>query len=279
MIRRLLFWLSFALMALPAPAIAQSFAMPPLRLAFEDNFTDTLDLRVGESGVWSTTFGYRGVANRTLTSNRELQLYVEPGFRGTSRRSLGFAPFAIADGVLRISADRVPRQTARRMWGYRYSSGMINTRESFAQTYGYFEMRARLPEGRGLWPAFWLLPASGGWPPEIDVLEQLGRDPTTIYVALKTGAGPNTDVQPIEVKTATTAFHTYGVLWLRENVTWYIDNVPVRTLPTPDDMHVPMYMIVNLAVGGPWARAPNAETPFPATLEVDYVRAYALAGE
>lgn len=277
MIRRLIIGMLVAAFGV-APARAQTAPLPALRLTFEENF-DALRLRVGSTGVWSTTYGYGGIANRTLTSNRELQLYVEPGFRGTSARSLGFEPFAVTGGVLAISAVRVPRQTARRMWGYRYASGLLNTRESFAQTYGYFEIRARLPAGRGLWPAFWLLPADGSWPPEIDVFEQLGRDPSTIYVALKTGVGENLDVLPIDVKTATTAFHSYGVLWDRDSVVWYIDNVEVRRLPTPGDMHVPMYMLVNLAIGGAWARAPDDTTPFPATLEVDYVRAYALAGE
>ncbi len=278
MIRRLLFaWLVITSLG-ALPALAQMSQLPALRLTFEDNF-DALRLRVGEAGVWSTTFGYGGVANRTLTTNRELQIYVESGFMGTGRESLGFEPFAATDGVLSISAVRVSRQTARRMWGYRYASGLIATRESFSQTYGYFEMRARLPKGRGLWPAFWLLPESGDWPPEIDVLEHLGREPTIINVGLKTGAGDDGGVLRVEVPTATSAFHSYGVLWRREDVAWYIDGVEVRRMPTPEDMHSPMYMLVNLAIGGAWAGAPDRNTIFPAIMEVDYVRAYALAGE
>ncbi len=59
---------------------------------------------------------------------------------------------------------------------------MINTYGTFSQTYGYFEIDAKVPSGQGLWPAFWMLPQSGNWPPEIDVLELLGHDPSTYYV-------------------------------------------------------------------------------------------------
>jgi beta-glucanase (GH16 family) len=251
---------------------------PSLRLSFEDQF-DTLRLRQNDAGVWSTTFGYGGIANRTLTSNGELQLYVEPGFTGSGDVPLGFEPFEIRQGVLRIKADRVPRRIARRMWNYRYASGLITTRESFSQTYGYFEIRTRLPAGDGMWPAFWLLPAGGGWPPEIDVLEHLGRDPHTVYVGLKTREGHGGGVLAISVPSATRSFHTYGVLWTRDHVTWYVDGFEVRRRPTPADMHEPMFMLVNLAVGGAWAGAPDRRTPFPMIMEVDYVRAYALAGE
>ncbi|GAM96397.1 endo-1,3-1,4-beta-glycanase [alpha proteobacterium U9-1i] len=280
MIRRWILTLCLALACGAGVAHAQQAASArgALRLTFEDQF-DRLRLRHGDTGVWSTTFGYDGIANRTLTSNRELQLYVEPGFTGTGQVPLGFEPFEIRQGVLRIKAARVPRRIARRMWNYRYASGLINTRQSFSQTYGYFEMRARLPEGAGMWPAFWLLPADGSWPPEIDVLEHLGRDPTTVYVGLKTNEGNDGGVQAINVPTATSAFHTYGVLWTREQVTWFIDGFEVRRRATPGDMHQPMYMLVNLAIGGAWAGSPNRRTPFPVIMEVDYVRAYALAEE
>jgi beta-glucanase (GH16 family) len=245
-----------------------------LRETFSDEF-DTLSLWDGHTGTWATQFYYDGIANRTLTSNGELQMYVDPGFTGSGSRPLGLDPFEINDGVLDIVATIVPDQISRRMWDYRYASGLITTRRSFSQTYGYFEVRAKLPEGKGLWPAFWLLPQGGGWPPEIDVLEQLGREPAIVYVGVHSNAY-NDQTMRVDLGETTENFHAYGMLWDPEHITWFIDGRQVRQIATPNDMHDPMYMLVNLAIGGNWAQAPDPFTRFPARMSVDYVRAYAL---
>src|SRR6202030_3710079 len=94
---------------------------------------------------------------------------------------------------------------------YQYTSGEINTYHSFSQLYGYFEMRAELPAGQGYWPAFWLLPANGSWPPEIDAMEVLGNDPTTLYTTVhtnSTGTHTSSGIGTIVANTST-GFHTY----------------------------------------------------------------------
>ncbi|MEJ0059747.1 MAG: glycoside hydrolase family 16 protein [Terricaulis sp.] len=245
-----------------------------LRESFSDEF-DALSLWDGQTGTWATQFYYDGIANRTLTSNGELQMYVDPGFAGTGSQPLGLNPFELHDGVLDIVATRVPDQISRQMWDYRYASGLLTTRRTFTQTYGYFETRAKLPEGMGLWPAFWLLPEDGSWPPEIDVMEQLGREPSVAYVGVHSDVYADHTLR-VELGETTENFHTYGVLWDPEHVTWFIDGRQVRQIATPSDMHKPMYMLVNLAIGGGWAWEPNELTRFPARMSVDYVRAYAL---
>ncbi|HWA00967.1 MAG TPA: glycoside hydrolase family 16 protein [Caulobacterales bacterium] len=260
------------------PSSAPSSWLPDtpatLRLRFEDEF-DTLRLRDPAQGPWSTTFGYGGVDNRTLTNNHELQLYVDPAFTGDGRTPLGLNPFAVREGALDIVAERVTDDLARRLGGYRYTSGLLTTHHAFSQTYGYFELRAKLPAGKGLWPAFWLLPEDGSWPPEIDIFEQLGREPDAIYVGVHTNTHNDTTTRH-DVGDTTDGFHKYGVLWDPEHITWFVDERQVHQIDTPSDMHKPMYVLINLAVGGDWAQAPDQSTVFPARMSIDYVRVYSL---
>jgi len=246
-----------------------------LRQTFADEF-DTLSLRRDGHGAWNTTFGYDGVHNFTLPGNAELQLYVDERFTGSGDDPMGFMPFELNDGVLDIIADRVTPEQSARMWSFNYASGLLTTRESFSQQYGYFEIRARLPAEHGMWPAFWMVPSSMEWPPEIDVLEYLGREPDRYYAGIH--AEPDgvriDDVIGIDIPGPIGAFHTYGVLWDARHLTFYLDGRAVRRLPTPKDMHQPMYLLVNMAVGGNWAQAPQPHTVLPARMSVDYVRVY-----
>jgi beta-glucanase (GH16 family) len=184
-----------------------------------------------------------------------------------------YAPGALSvrDGLLVIEADRRPER------GRPYRSGMIVSHPGFAQRYGYFELRARLPRGRGLWPAFWLLPLpTGTWPPELDVMEQIGSQPQTLLMAqhyrdadgvhrrqVGTWSGPD----------FTAGFHTFALSWGPEAIVWYVDGVERFR----SRRHIPaqaMYVLVNLAVGGELAGEPDASTRFPSRMEVDYLRVW-----
>ncbi|TCM17993.1 beta-glucanase (GH16 family) [Novosphingobium sp. PhB165] len=245
-----------------------------MKMTFDDEFNN-LSLK-SAGGLWSTSFSYSGLAKYTLTSNGEKQLYVDPDFKGTSSTSLGLNPFNVHNGVLDITAAPVTDAQSNSMWGYDWSSGLLTTHDSFSQLYGYFEVNAKLPAGQGLWPAFWLLPEDGSWPPELDVFEQLGRDPTSLWMSSVSKATGSTTYthDVIEVPTATTDFHKYGVLWDKDHLTFYIDGVEVGQEATPADMNKPMYMLLNLAVGGSWAGAPTAG--MTGTYSIDYVHAYSL---
>jgi hypothetical protein len=159
-------------------------------------------------------------------------------------------------------------------------SGLINTHGTFSQTYGYFEISAKVPSGQGLWPAFWLLPQSGNWPPEIDVLELLGNDPSTYYVGAHWSDAAGRHAFDTQGYSATVdlsqGFHQYGTLWTADRITFYLDGQEVYSMATPPGMNEPMYLLAGLAVGGNWPGAPDATTLFPAQFQIDSIKAWAL---
>lgn len=248
-----------------------------MHLTFDDEF-NSLSLYNGVSGTWDPTYGFGGLNNfASRIHGDEKQIYVDPSFTGSTSSALGANPFSIHDGILDITAAPTSPALADALEGYQYTSGLITTRESFQQTYGYFEMRAELPQGQGLWPAFWLMPANGGWPPELDVVEMLGNNPSTIYTTAHFNGptGPAQSAFGSNVADTSSGFHTYGVDWEPDQITWYFDGKQVAQTATPADMHSPMYLLANLAVGGSWPGSPDATTPFPANMQIDYIRAYA----
>lgn len=239
--------------------------------SFFDNFS-TLWLHDGKSGVWDARFPWAPEKGGTLSNNGELQWYVNPSHAPT--QSLN--PFSLKDGVLTIEAERTPEDMAGAVDGYRYTSGVLTTHSSFAQAYGYFEIRADMPEDKGAWPAFWLLPADGSWPPELDVVEMRGHEPQTIHATSHSmETGTRTSVTTATHVPSTDGFHNYGLLWTPDELVWYFDDVEIARTRTPSDMHDPMFMVVNLAVGGT-AGQPSADFDDGAEMKVDYVRAYAL---
>ncbi|MER9962730.1 family 16 glycosylhydrolase [Mesorhizobium sp. M0045] len=242
-----------------------------LELTFSDEF-NTLDLWNGSSGTWDSNFWWGAPNGSSLTSNKELQWYIDTNYAPT--RSVN--PFSIEDGVLTITAARAPAAIQPYIDNYKYTSGLLTTYESFAQTYGYFEIRADMPEKQGVWPAFWLLPADGSWPPELDVVEMLGQDPGKLIITSHSNeTGSHTTVSSTAFAADTGGFHTYGVLWTEDELVWYFDDVEVARAATPSDMHDPMYMLVDLAVGG-LAGAPADGLATPAEIQIDYIHAYAL---
>jgi len=192
------------------------------------------------------------------THGNELQYYAPDGLE-------------VSGGVLRLKAEK------RRYEGHEYTSGMITSLGKFEQRYGLFEIRAKFPKGKGYWPAFWLLPTSRRWPPEIDVLEILGHEPNKVYMTVHwrdeqgkhvfhsmNWVGPDFSAD----------FHTFAVEWKPEEIIWYVDGVE-RARTDKGVPHQPMYLIANLAVGGSWPGSPDESTRFPGFMEIDYIRAYA----
>ena len=218
-----------------------------------------------------TTYPYGGEAARTLTGNNEAEFY--------SDSSVGENPFSLNNGVLTIAAT--PAAAGSNPYGLPYDSGVITTNGSFSQTYGYFEVNAKLPDEQGLWPAFWMLPSSNVYTSELDVFEQVDNNPTTLVVTThgSTNGSWGADSQAVTVPNTGTGFNTYGVDWEPTTTTFYVDGVEVATAPTPASMNNPMYMILNLAVGGQgsWPGSPDSSTSFPADMQINWVHAYATA--
>jgi beta-glucanase (GH16 family) len=240
-------------------------------VTFDDEF-NTLSLWNGTSGTWDTAFQFTSpTANGgTLSSNGEQEWYINSNYAATA----AVKPWTVSNGVLSITAAPADPSIQSLINGYKYTSGQINTSQSFSQTYGYFEMRAQLPAGQGMWPAFWLMPENGSWPPELDAMEVLGNDPTKLYTTAHYGSNNSQDQGSAVVADMSQGYHTYGVDWEPDYITWYFDGKEVYKAPTPSDMNTPMYMIANLAVGGYWPGNVNSSTPFPATMKIDYIRAY-----
>ncbi len=201
----------------------------------------------------------------TIASNNELEWYLPEQVR-------------VRGGHLRLVAER-RRVRASDGRTYRYASGMISTgpgyessRPRFAFRYGRAEIRARVPAGRGLWSAFWLLPADRESKPEIDVMEILGHDPDNVLMHLHPGNGKASLGSEWRGRAIATGWHTFAIDWRPGRLTWLVDGVQrwrVRGDSVPDE---PMYLVVNLAVGGDYPGPPAATTPFPSELAVDYVR-------
>ncbi|WP_298967597.1 family 16 glycosylhydrolase [uncultured Methylobacterium sp.] len=248
------------------------------RRTFSDEF-NALNLYTGDNskGIWEPNYPRPGLAGHTVVDRGELQYYTDPLDTGkTGTTPLGLNPFSVDNGVLTITAKKVDDATSAKIYDYDYTSGLLSSYATFAQTYGYFEMRAKLPTGAGLQPAFWMLPIDSSWPPELDIMEQRGSDPYQIIGSAHSNIGGTHTFTTAAFDVGdTSTFHTYGVDWEPDFITWYVDGKAMRRVETPADMNTPMYMIANLAVGGPWAGAPTAGTQFPAEMQIDYIRAYA----
>lgn len=231
---------------------ASSIDKPGWKLTFHDEFEGTLI----DPAKWDDHYWY----GRTH-SNNELEYYAPDGYE-------------VADGRLRLKGERRP------MAGHDYTSGMISSFGHFAQQYGYFEIRAKFPKGKGFWPAFWLLPANKQWPPEIDVLEILGHEPDKVYFTnhwLDAAGVHRSHGQSFTGPDLSAGYHSFAIDWEPGAITWYLDGVE-RARSTAGVPAEPMYVIANLAIGGDWPGNPDATTPFPGFMDVDYIRVYQKLG-
>jgi beta-glucanase (GH16 family) len=171
--------------------------------------------------------------------------------------------------------------------GRPYTSARINSRKLQEFQYGHIEARMKLPNGKGIWPAFWMMGANGAWPScgEIDILEFIGKMPDTVY---QTAHGPGyagtKGIGSHYVMTADSLmndFHVFAVDWAPREIRWSVDGQEVFKV-TPDKIPPgtqwvfdhPFFLILNLAVGGGWPGYPDTSTVFPQQLLVDYVRLY-----
>jgi beta-glucanase (GH16 family) len=221
---------------------------------------------------WNSRYFWGG---RSLASNGELQYFAD----GTTAVVAAYPdvdPFRLETGGLVITAR--PSPAPHLSDGLPFVSGLITSHGHFEQMYGYFEIRAKLPAGQGLWPAFWLLPADGGWPPEIDVFECLGHDCRSYHVSTHWRGGGRKQSHTKAVGTMSdlsSGFHSFGMLWESDLIAWYLDDIEVHRWPAPPAMFDrPMYLLAGLMVGGEWPGVPDAGTRFPAELVVEHVRVY-----
>jgi hypothetical protein len=281
-----------------------------MRLTFDDEFDhfsryvgpEGEDIcKPGGSGTWQTVLNVCRRMNSGTSpngqryTNFEQQIYMDEGYLGPANHpmqpTLAVNPFHVQSGVLAISAAPInPALKAALGTEAEYTSGIITTQDSFSQQFGYFEARLKLPRGKGLWPAFWLMAADAVRPPEIDVLEAFGSPnakgegaPTRIHYHSIVQARPDPLSGPARSDCfgwhdvgvdITEGFHTYGVNIEPDQIDFYFDGRPYVTCPPNPTANRPLYMLVSLSVGGIWPGNPDRTNIWPAHLYVDYVRVY-----
>lgn len=234
-------------------------------LLFEDDFTE-LSFSGDQAGFWETTH-YWG--DRTFPEEGERQIYVDSDL--TAGR---IDPFAIENGILSISAGPIPDDVPEYQ-SFDFSSGLLSSHNSFGFQYGYFEIRARVPEGEGLVPFVSLHPLDGDWPPGIDVFRAV-RNPEQLQAGLFSGEG-DAFIDYFPREGLSDDFHTYGIDWSEDQVTWYLDGSKVASSPTLADHDEPMFILFGLAL----TEAANLldSEAFPQAFDVDYVRVYSQPPE
>ena len=235
--------------------------------------------------VWQDEFEYNGLPDSTKWSydvggsgwgNQELQYYTEKRLENAR----------VENGNLIIEARKEIYN------GKNYTSARLVSRNKGDWTYGRIEVKARLPEGTGTWPAIWMLPTDwiygdGSWPDngEIDIMEHVGYNEGVIHGTIHTHDYNHADgTQQSGQKTvpdATTAFHVYAIEWSEDKIEWYIDDQKYFTYEnngagwTAWPFDHPFHLIMNIAIGGTWGGAEGVDnTIFPQKLEIDYVRVY-----
>ncbi len=184
-------------------------------------------------------------------------------------------PFTVENGILRIEA----RKDADGKWRSGLLSSLTPQGLGFSQKYGYFEIRAKLPDGPGVWPAFWLLGIDrSDRVPEIDVFEYYGhathRFHSVLHVWTKNGKPEGREqITAVAPRMLVEDFNTFGVDVTAEWTTFYLNGMQIWRTKSEREFSQPLYVLLNLALGSGW---PIDQTPNPSFMYVDYVRVYAL---
>lgn len=234
--------------------------------------------------VWADEFNYTGLPDNTKWGydtggdgwgNNELQYY-------TNREENA----AVGNGLLTITAKKETYQNRN------YTSARLVSKGKGDFLYGRFEVKAKLPKGKGTWPAIWMLPtdwAYGGWPKsgEIDIMEHVGYDPNMVHISVHTEAyNHSINTQKTSKRTVDKAmeeFHLYRVDWTPYAIRGYIDDQLLFTFVNEEKgsatwpFDKKFHFLLNIAVGGNWGGAQGVDdSVFPAKMEIDYVRVYKM---
>lgn len=239
-------------------------------------FSNTVKAADNYELVWSDEFNGNSLDTNTWNyeigtgswgwGNNEQQYYTDRNIR-------------VSNGTMKITAKR---EDYGRM---KYTSSRITTKNKKNFKYGKIEARIKMPKFKGVWPAFWMLGAnqdSVGWPKcgEIDIMEAI-NDENLVYGTLHWFNDPgnnNADSGSSVAVADRTEYHVYGVEWTADKLRWYVDGKVYRTMDVSNDsfseVRKEYFVIFNMAIGGQWPGYNIDETAFPATMEVDWVRAY-----
>lgn len=234
--------------------------------------------------VWSDEFNRAGApdpskwvadthANKTGWYNKEAQYY-SAGRLENAR---------VRDGRLVITARREALTSMPDYGGQAYTSARLMTKDRASWTYGYFEVRAKLPCGAGSWPAIWTLGSTRGHPDggEIDIMEHVGNDPGAVHATIHTRAsvGTHGNGGSLKLPTACSRFHKYQLTWTPDALAVAVDGRSVHRYEKAGKgvagwpFDAAQYLLLNVAVGGVMGGRVD-DAIFPTAMEVDYVRVY-----
>lgn len=244
-------------------------ASTPRKLVFQDEFDGT-SLNLSR---WEPMIGDGSAYGIPGWGNNELQYYTDRP-----------ANLLVQSGLLKIIARR------ENFGGRAYTSARLRTKGKADFLYGRIEARIFVPAGRGLWPAFWMLASTtryGGWASsgEIDIFETV-NSANRSYHTIHYGAPSPNNVSSGANVALTPGFHTFALEWRPDFLRWYVDGSLVYSRKSLDwyssaafwnqraPFDAPFHLLLNLAVGGNWPGNPDGTTPFPAEMQVDWVRVY-----
>jgi len=207
---------------------------------------------------------------RGLNYNNEVQAYTTDNISVQTKNNVG---------ALILTARKEPWRGPYRLdkseeiITREYTSGEVRTLRCW--TYGKFEVRARVAKSKSLQSAFWMTAADETWPPEIDIVEILGRDPGTAYFTNHFGIQDSHKINSSEFKQQdfSNDFHTFGGEWEPDGIRWYVDGIK-RYEVKGNVPNKPFYLRLSLAIGTEWAGFPDSTSVFPKDFEVDWVKVY-----
>ncbi len=238
-------------------------------LVFNDEFqTTSID-----QSKWNTALAW----GPDLIIFDQMQYYIDL----QNAPEFGYNPFNLNGEELRITAIETPDNLRAAANEQPWLSGVLTTAEKFDFTYGYIETRIDTQEGRGVWPAFWMLSSEfEGLKPELFIMEYDGSKPDSLFHNYNYQDADGNLRSPgqweVTSEAFSSGFHTVGVVWSPEELLFYIDDEPRYRIVGENVSSQDMYLILNLAIGGNWPGAPDATTPRPASVAIDYVRVYQL---
>jgi beta-glucanase (GH16 family) len=227
-------------------------------------FSDEFEGQSVDSTKWGTTIHFSGALG--------------PRYHNLSYQSYTLDDdVGVSDGLLHLRTERRPVSGREPAGFFEYSQGLVSTQDKFTFTYGYVEIRAKYPGGKGLWPCFWLMPQDESWPPEFDIAEYYGG-PHKMHHGLAYGSSRETkwdssgDTETEFVNT----WHTFGLEWTAGRAVWYVDGVACKTVVADYVPSVPMFVILSNGVSSRFGPSgePDSETVFPNEMAVDYIRVY-----
>ena len=241
---------------------APLMAKPPegWLLTFDEKF----DGKQLDRSKWGTTMSFIGTAGPRFHNESYLSYTLDENV-------------VFSDGHLRLRTDRQAVTGTEPSGAFDYTQGLISTDGKFSFTYGYIEIRAKYPGGKGLWPCFWLMPQNQQWPPEFDIAEYYAGRHTMHYglahgTVLETVWDHGYDCAPnLEGE-----WHTYALEWTPGHAAWFVDGIRTKSVEAEYVPAGPMFILLSNSVSsrfGP-SGVPDENTVFPSDLEVEYVRVY-----